>query len=293
MAPLEDELVRSVTPSSDVAVCAFVGTTLARAATTRFAMSPTATTALGRALIGSVLLSTGTKHGQTLQLHFRGDGPLGSILAISDSDGLTRGTVQNPTADVPLRDGQYDVAAGVGLGLLVVVRNHASWREPHTGIVRLDTGEIAKDLAKYLTESEQSPAAVGVGVGLDREGVVDSAAGFLVRALPGANNAVLAHVEQNVRSLPNTAELVRLGFSADRIVDHLVEGIGSRDRERTYPTFFCPCTRERALETLALLGSDEIRGITDSGERQEVCCHFCGESYSLTPQELRTRFANA
>lgn len=293
MAPLEDELVRAVTPRSDVAVCAFVGTDLARAATTRFAMSPTATTALGRALIGAVLLSTGTKHGQTLQLQFRGDGPLGTVFAISDSDGLARGTVQNPTADSPLRDGCYDVAAGVGQGMLVVVRNHASWRAPHTGIVRLDTGEIAKDLAKYLTESEQSPAAVGLAVGLGRDGVVDSAAGFLVRALPGADEAVLAEVERNVRSLPNTAELVRMGFSADRIVDHLVQGVGSSERRRTKPAFFCPCTKTRALETLTILDSDEIRSILESGETQEVCCHFCGEAYDLSAAELRARFADA
>ena len=290
---LEDELVRTVTPGGDVAVCGLVGTDMTRIATTRFSMSPTATTALGRALIGAVLLSTGTKHGQTLQLRFRGDGPLGTVLAISDSDGHARGTVQNATADVPLLSGLFDVAAGIGQGTLVVVRNHVSWREPHTGIVRLETGEVAQDLAKYLTESEQSPAAVGLAVGLGREGVVDASGGFLVRALPGADDAVLAEVERNVRTLPNTAELVRMGFSADRIVDHLVQGVGSSQRQRTRPAFFCPCTRARALETLALLGSDEIRSILDGGEGQEVCCHFCGEAYDLAPAELYARFADA
>ncbi len=292
-AGFEDEFVRTVTPHGDVAVCAIVGTELALAGTTRIAMSPTATTALGRALLGAVLLSTGTKDGQTLQLRFRGDGPLGTVLAISDSDGLARGTVQNAMADVPPREGRFDVAAGIGQGTLVVVRNHASWREPHTGIVRLETGEIAVDLAKYLTESEQSPAAIGLAVGLDREGAVNSAAGFLVRALPGADDTVLAHVERNVKNLPNAAELVRMGFSADRILDHLVQGVGSSGRHRTHPAFFCPCTRERALETLAMLGFDEIRSMLDGGESQEVRCHFCGETYDLAPAELRSRFLNA
>ncbi len=290
---LEDELVRAVVLPSDVVVCAFVGTDLVRAATTRIAMSPTATMALGRALIGAVLLSAGTEPRQAVQLRFRGDGPLGTVLAISDSDGLARGTVQNPTADAPLRQGHFDVAAGIGQGTLVVLRNHPSWREPHTGIVRLETGEIAKDLAKYLTATEMSPAAVGLAVGLDREGVVDSAAGFLVRAHPGADDAVLADVERNVGTLPNTAELVRMGFGADRIVDHLTQGVGSGERQRSQPAHFCPCTKRRALETMTLLGADEIRGILDGGEAQEVCCHFCGEAYVMTPAELRARFADS
>jgi molecular chaperone Hsp33 len=84
-----------------------------------------------------------------------------------------------------------------------------------------------------------------------------------------------------------------MGFSADRILDHLVQGVGSGDRYRTRPAFFCPCTRQRALDTLALLGFDDIRSMLDGGESQEVRCHFCGEAYELTPAELRARFSNA
>jgi molecular chaperone Hsp33 len=230
MARLEDELVRAVTLRSDVSVCAFVGTDLARAATTRFAMSPTATMALGRALLGAVLLSTGTKHGQTLQLQFRGDGPLGTVFAISDSEGLARGTVQNPMANAPPRDGAVDVAAGVGQGMLFVVRNHPSWREPHTGIVRLETGEIAKDLAKYLTESEQIPSAMGLGVSFGPGMAEVAACGFLVQALPGATDDELTQVEENIEALPGLTSLLENPITPDDLIDRLLIDLGSRDR---------------------------------------------------------------
>jgi molecular chaperone Hsp33 len=54
-----------------------------------------------------------------LQIQFRGDGPLGSILAVADTKGQVKGRVGNPAADPPLRpDGKLNVGAAVGQGTL-------------------------------------------------------------------------------------------------------------------------------------------------------------------------------
>ena len=292
MSGTSDQLVRTVTVGGDVALSAVVGTGLVREATNRREMSPTAVNALGRGLVGVVLLSVGLKGGESLQLRFAGDGPLGDLLAITDDQARVRGTIRNPMARVPPRNGRFDVGGGMGRGLLSVVRSHPNWREPHTGVVEIETGEIARDLAKYLTESEQTPAAVALGVGLDREGRVDATAGVMVRVLPGARNDVVAHVEANVASLPNVAELVRMGFDADGLLDHLARGVGVGERDYTTPRFHCPCNRQRALETLGLLGSEAITEIVELGQGQEVCCHFCGLAYQLTSDEVRAHYAH-
>lgn len=287
---LEDQILRAVTRDGDVAVKTVVATQVVRDATTRFPMSPTAIVALGRTLMGAVLLAIGQKSEETVQLQLRGDGPLGTVMAISDADARVRGTATNPTAHVPPKGDAIDVAGAIGEGNLVVVRHHPSWREPHSGIVRLQVGEVARDLAHYLTESEQAPSAVGLAVGLDRDGSVDSAAGFLVQALPGAADSAVARVESNVRNLPNVAELVRMGFDAGRLLDHLVEGVGTRERVAMEPRFYCPCDRERALRTVGMLPRDEIHEIIEAGEGQEVCCNFCGEAYQLSPADLRAHY---
>jgi hypothetical protein len=52
-----------------------------------------------------------------LQIQFRCDGPLGSILAVADTKGQVKGRVGNPAADPPLRpDGKLNVGAAVGQG---------------------------------------------------------------------------------------------------------------------------------------------------------------------------------
>jgi len=288
-----DELVRAVSAGGDVSVRAVVATAAVREATERYPMSPTAKSALGRALLGAVLLAVGNKQEQSVQLIFRGDGPLGSLTAIADSEGRVRGTVSDPGANPEPRDGQLDVAAAIGAGTLTVVRHHPSWRSPYNGIVRIETGEVASDLAHYLRESEQTPSAIGLAVGLDTGAQVDAAAGFLVQGLPGASQAAIAKLEHNVRLLPNAAELVRLGLRGDAIVDQLLAELGSADRQRLEPRFFCPCTRQRALRTLRLLGRREVREIAGSGAGQEVRCEFCGERYAFTSEELHSIFPDA
>ena len=150
----------------------------------------------------------------------------------------------------------------------------------------LVSGEVAKDLTLYLTESEQTPSAVGLGTAIDAEGRVSAAGGFLVQTLPGADEEATLRMEQNVLGLPATSSLLREGVDADGLADLLLAGLGAGTRHRSTPTFHCPCSRERALRTLVLLGRDEMREIVDSGDSQEVCCEFCGRRYELTPQEI-------
>ncbi len=283
---LPDELVRTVSGDGSVTVRAVAAANLVAEAAERRPLAPTALSALGRLLVGTVLLGTGNKQDETVQVQLRGDGALGMMLAICDSTGRVRGTVSNPSADLPLRDGHPDVAKAIGIGVLSVVRHHPSWREPYRGTVPLVSGEVAKDLTLYLTESEQTPSAVGLGVATERDGQVAVAGGFLVQSLPDAPEEALALFERNIAEMPRTSDLLLEGVRADGLIDFLLQGLGSGERTRSEPCFYCPCTRERALRTLVLLGRAEMRGIIEAGETQEVSCEFCGRSYDLAPDEI-------
>lgn len=282
----DDELVRTISADGSISLRAVVARNVVAEAAERRPLAPTALSALGRVLVGAVLLGTGNKDGETVQLQFRGDGPLGMMVAICDSTGRVRGTVSNPAVDLPLRDGHPDVARAIGLGVLSVVRHRPSWREPYRGTVPLVSGEVAKDLTLYLTESEQTPSAVGIGVALGADGRVSAAGGFLVQRLPGADEDAVLRMEQNVLGLPSTTALLQDGVGADGLADLLLAGLGSSGRHRSTPVFYCPCSRDRALRTLLLLGPDEIGEIVEAGDPQEVCCEFCGRRYQLAPDEI-------
>jgi molecular chaperone Hsp33 len=107
------------------------------------------------------------------------------------------------------------------------------------------------------------------------------------------DDAVLARLERTVRELPSPTELVRAGLTADGIADRLLEGIGSRGRQRSHPEFHCACDVDRIRRAVILLGRAETRAIAENRERLEVRCEFCATDYVLEPDEVGALFPDA
>jgi molecular chaperone Hsp33 len=284
-------LVRATSAAGGLVVWAMVGTDLVSEGIRRHQTSPTAGAALGRALMGAVLLAAGSKHEETVQLQFRGSGPLGTLVAIADAKGRVRGYVSNPAANPPAQGGRLDIGAAIGGGVLAVVRHRPGFN-PYSGIVPLVSGTVAQDLAHYLAKSEQARTSVALGVFLDEAGV-EAAGGFLVHALPGASAREIDQVERNVLGLGGPGELVRDGLGARDIIDRVLSDLGASVIGRTEPRFQCPCGRDRAIRTLSLLGEDELRAAAKDGEMLEVRCEFCCEAYRLEPTELQHLLSRA
>jgi molecular chaperone Hsp33 len=294
-----DELVRTISESGGVAVKAIMASELVSEVLSLRPFAPTAGNALGRALMGAVLIAVGSAADdadaddvESIQLQFRGNGPLGSLTAIADSTAKVRGTVQHPEIEHRHDDGTPNIAGAIGLGPLNVVRHRPRWRTPYTGTVPLVSGEVAGDLTLYLTESEQTPSAMGLGVAFGPQMTDVGACGFLVQSLPDAEDDELAQVEENIAAMPGLASLLGNPLDANEIVDRLLVGLGSRDRHRVVPRFACPCSHDRALRTLSLLEPRELKEMIRQQQRQEVVCEFCGHAYRIESTELNPSWAD-
>ncbi|MBW2267116.1 MAG: Hsp33 family molecular chaperone HslO [Deltaproteobacteria bacterium] len=293
MERLRDALLRTFALDGCVSVRVLSAANLVREAAQRHGTSPTATVALGRALMGGLLLASEGQDGERVQLRVRGNGPLGTLLVTADSDGAVRGYAANPTTDVPLRGEHLGICDAIGFGELHVERNHASWKRPYAGIVPIVEGEIAQDLARYLLESEQKPSAVALGVYLGRDGKVEAAGGYLVQSLPGAADTVLADFEQRVVETLHPSELLRDGATVEEILARLLGDVRRETCQTIEPRFSCPCDSERVIRAALLLGREEIREIVATEETLEVRCEFCAELYRIPPDELGRRSPDA
>ena len=85
----EDEVYRVMSKNQELSVIAVTATKLVAEAQRRHKSAPTATAAIGRNLIASLLLGTFKGDDESVQLTFRGDGPLGQLTAVSDNMGLS------------------------------------------------------------------------------------------------------------------------------------------------------------------------------------------------------------
>ena len=162
--------------------------------------SPTAAAALGRTLCAASLLGDAMKEDKgSLTIRINGGGPIGSVVAVSDSGGNVRGYVENPFVELPLRsDGKLNVGGAVGRDGMVTVSRDIGLKEPYIGSTALISGEIAEDMTAYLTESEQVPSACALGVLVDTDRSIKAAGGFIVQLMPGADSALIDKLEENI-----------------------------------------------------------------------------------------------
>lgn len=281
---MRDHITRATTVGG-VRAFAAVTTTLVDEARKRHDCYPVAAAALGRAMTGALLLAINLKTHENITIRISGDGPLGEIVTDAHASGSVRGYVKNPHVDLPLRGEKLDVGTAVGSGQIFVTR-FTNLKQPFTGSASLVSGEIAEDITNYLFVSEQTPSTVALGVLVQPDMTVKAAGGFMVQALPDADDDVLTKIEQNIGAMPPVSQLISEGIDASGIIQMIFANLPTTIYEETPLQFNCPCSYERVQKVLVSLGTQEINDILAKDGHAEVCCPFCNEKYQFDKNNL-------
>ena len=281
---MSDKLVKAITKG--VRVYAAVTTDLVNEAIRRHDCYPVAAAALGRTMTGALLLAANLKNKEALTVNIRGNGPLKNITADAVPEGFVRGYVADPHVELPLNDkGKLDVGGGVGQGLVTVTR-FTGLREPMRGSSEIVTGEIAEDLTNYLYVSEQTPSSIGLGVLVDTDFSAKAAGGFMIQPMPDADEEIISKLEANLQKLRPVTTMIDEGKDAKEIILEIMSGFEMEFLTTTDLAFKCQCSKERLEDVLLNLNHDDMESLIADGQA-EVCCHFCGEKYHFTKEELQ------
>lgn len=256
---------------------------------------PTATAALGRTLTISAIMGAGLKNpGDSTTIQFKGDGPLGSIVAVCNNKSEVRGYVANPYADIPRKDnGKLDVGGAVGSGFLSVIRD-LGMKEPYIGQVPIVTGEIAEDMTYYFAESEQIPTAIALGVLVNPDMTVKAAGGFMLQLMPEATAETAARLEEGLKGLPPVTTMIDGGMSAEDILFTVTDGFDMLiDNRSVTPVYKCCCSKERMEKALISVGKDELEDLIREQGSAELVCQFCDNKYTFGKSELEALLKEA
>jgi molecular chaperone Hsp33 len=292
IAVQQDHLIQATAADATVRALAVVATNLVDEACRRHGTSPTASAALGRTLAGALMLGRTFKDLERITLQFRCDGALGGITAEASAHGTVRGYVRHPAADLPLNErGKLDVRGIVGGGTLYVIREAGVEiglaKEPYRGAVPLVSGEIAEDLAYYLTVSEQINSAISLGVFIEPEqGRVSAAGGFLIQLMPGAEAETIAALEASIARAPQASALIRGGADAEALLQTVLGEIPFEVLDQRPVEFRCTCSYDRAAHIVSCLGREEVEDMLVKDKGAELTCHFCSAVYWLDEAAL-------
>ncbi|MCI9381426.1 MAG: Hsp33 family molecular chaperone HslO [Dorea sp.] len=284
---MEDYIVRAT--AADNQVRAFAATTKQVVETARqhHNTSPVATAALGRLLSAGAMMGSMMKNDtDMLTLQIRGNGPIEGITVTADSFANVKGYVGNPDVMLPPKNGKLDVGGAVGVGLLQIIKD-MGLKEPYSGQTILVSSEIAEDLTYYFANSEQIPSSVGLGVLMEKDNTVRCAGGFIIQMMPFAQEKTVGRLEENLRRVSSVTSLLDQGYTPERMLEVLFEGLGLEITDTIPTRFFCNCSKERVEQAVVSIGKKEIEEMIRDGEDIEVKCHFCNTAYHYTVEELK------
>lgn len=249
--------------------------------------APTASAALGRVLTATSMMGSGLKDkGNSITVNFRGNGPCGHILAVSDYMGNVKGYVQNPDTDIPRKpNGKLDISTAVGSGTLNVVKDTGA-KEPYIGIVDIKSGEIAEDITAYFAESEQIPSVCSLGVLISGDRSCRASGGILIQLLPFATEETISQIEKNIPSISSISSLFDKGMTNKEIADIAFEGVPYDVFDEYEVSYKCDCSRDRMGKALCTLGPYELFGIFSEQKEVELGCQFCNMKYTFTAADV-------
>lgn len=244
------------------------------------------TVALGRTLIANQMLAANEKGDTKVTVKVLGSSSLGAIISVADTKGNVKGYVQNAGVDIKkTATGEVIVGPFVGNGEFLVITDYGM-RNPYHSMTPIISGEIGEDLTYYLTESQQTPSAVGLNVLLDANDRVATAGGFLVQALPDAKDEEIARFEKRIQEMPAISSLLN---SEDHIEALLTAIYGDEPYKRLSEEelrFQCDCSRERFEQALLTLPTSELEAMKEEDQGAEIICQFCQTDYQFSEKDL-------
>ncbi|MCR4617231.1 MAG: Hsp33 family molecular chaperone HslO [Lachnospiraceae bacterium] len=249
--------------------------------------SPVMSAALGRMLSAAAMMGSMMKgEKDVLTLQIKSEGPAGGITVTADSSANVKGYANNPEVIIPAKpNGKLDVSGAIGPGTLRVIKD-MGLKEPYSGEISLQTGEIAEDLTYYFAVSEQVPSSVGLGVLMNKDNTIRQAGGFIIQLMPFATDEVISVLEENLKSLSSVTTMLDGGDTPEDMLKKVLRGLDIEFTGQMPCAYKCNCSRQRLERVMLSLGKKELDDMIKEGKPVEVGCSFCNTKYVFTPEEL-------
>ncbi|WP_112136261.1 Hsp33 family molecular chaperone HslO [Marinomonas primoryensis] len=234
---------------------------------------------LGEFVAAIALLRDIVKIDGVLSIQAKGNGFLSTLMTECDEHQNLRGIAQwDESQDVPDTFSLKDVLEGGYLAITIQPRNGQRYQ----GIVEIVGDTLSECLEQYFSQSEQLPSRVWLAANGAQCGGLFLQRLPLEQAKEGDEDAWerFTHLASTVK------EEELLGLETESLLHRLYH----EEEVRLYDTkpmqFGCSCSRQRTLDAVMSLGSEEIRELLIEQGSVKVDCQFCAEKYEFTEDDL-------
>ena len=285
---MKDEIIDCLAYNGKVSIKCISSREIVEKARKLHDLSPTASAALGRLLTITSIMGYELKTEEaSITNQIKGNGPIGILTAVADSNGNVKGYVGNSKLDLPLRetDGKLDVGGAVGKqGMLYIIKDLGIGK-PYVGMTPIVSGEIAEDFTNYFATSEQTPTVIALGVLVDKNGI-KSAGGYKLSLMPDAGEEEISKIEEQIKNIEPVSRMLDENKTLEEIAKIVTGDENLKVLERTEPKFECNCSREKCEKGLIAIGKKELEELIEDQGEAELTCQFCDNKYHFNKKEL-------
>lgn len=283
-----DYMTRAIAAEGEIRAFAATTRELTEYARIRHNTTSVVTAALGRLLTAGAMMGAMMQNDDDLlTLRMKGNGPMRGLTVTADAFGHVKGYPDVPQVLLPLKEnGKLDVGGAIGSGTLQVLKD-LGLKEPYSGMIDLQTGEIGDDLTYYFAVSEQVPSAVGLGVLVDTDLSAAQAGGFIIQLMPFAQEKTISFLENRISRVTSVTGLLSQGMTPEEMLRWILEGMDVEFTDTLPLSFSCSCSRERTKKVLMGVSTADLKDMIKDGAPVDVHCAFCNTDYRFTVDELK------
>ncbi|MDH4201156.1 MAG: Hsp33 family molecular chaperone HslO, partial [Spirochaetia bacterium] len=205
---LRDRTLRVMTEDGAFRVSVLKATDMVNHARTRHQTNPAGSVILGEMLMGVLLAASNLKAEERISIRLEVNGEIKSALVEANMAGEVRGYLGNPNPIPQGNTPEENIKNAIGIGLMHVTRTLYNQARPVHSTVMLEHSNIAKDLTHYFAVSEQIPASIRLDIRFNPDFSIRHAMGFMVQAMPGADEEAIIEIENNIIDLPHPSEII-------------------------------------------------------------------------------------
>ncbi len=203
----------------------------------------------------------------------------GRLIADAYPDGSNRGLVQRNES------GTFNFGGGA---LLQVMRGLTNGKT-HEGIIDMEgVKDISEALMNYMQHSEQINCVINVDVS-QKKGTIEQSGGYIVQLLPEATRPAHMIMTERLHTFPTMTDIFKQNTPwLTSLLDEILYGMPYTVLEKSDLRFQCQCSQARVLTSLASLDRETIRDLISVNNVLEIECDYCGETYQIFAEKLRS-----
>lgn len=187
----------------------------------------------------------------------------------------------------------------LGKGYLVLTLDQGQDSELYQGIVELAGNDLCECVENYFRQSEQLPTVLRIAIGQVYDGTDGGmewrGGGIMVQSLPSSEEPSSPAANDDFDEQWNKAKIFIESVKPEELIDPLIspdnllmrlfheEGVWKYDAHSLEHS--CRCTREKAMNILKSLSTEELNSLKINDEIV-VTCQFCNREQVFTEKML-------